>query len=208
MFSFRGYFKLGSTSYTELAKRVFREVVDEDCSEHAAAMAYYFMFALFPFFLFLITLIGYLPIPKLLEYLLDQASTMLPGQVFTLIQDNSTLAFHEQAARAAFARFSACALGLVQCSRIHHGRHEQAVRCQGRASLLEGQAGCRLPGDRAFPVVSACSGSAHVRDKDRRHPRRHHQFRCPVQDRLGPDAGTGDPVAAGTGRGLDLLLHP
>jgi len=88
MFSFRGFFKLGSTSYTDLAKRVFRKVVDDDCSEHAAAMAYYFMFALFPFFLFLITLIGYLPIPKLLEYMLEQASTMLPSQAFTLIQDN------------------------------------------------------------------------------------------------------------------------
>ncbi|MBC7962203.1 MAG: YihY/virulence factor BrkB family protein, partial [Steroidobacteraceae bacterium] len=82
------FFKLGSTSYTELAKRVYRKVVDDDCSEHAAAMAYYFMFALFPFFLFLITLIGYLPIPKLLEYLLEQAATMLPSQTFTLIQDN------------------------------------------------------------------------------------------------------------------------
>ena len=64
MFSFRGFFKLGSTSYTELAKRVYRKVVDDDCSEHAAAMAYYFMFALFPFFLFLITLIATSPSPN------------------------------------------------------------------------------------------------------------------------------------------------
>jgi membrane protein len=88
MFSIRSYFKLGSVSYLELGKRVYRKVVDDDCSEHAAAMAYYFLFALFPFFLFLTTLIGLLPIPDLLEYLLEQAATLLPGQAFTLIQDN------------------------------------------------------------------------------------------------------------------------
>ena len=88
MFSLREYFKLGSTSYLELAKRVYRKVVDDDCSEHAAAMAYYFLFAMFPFLLFLTTLIGYLPIPNLLEYLLSNAATLLPGQAFALIQDN------------------------------------------------------------------------------------------------------------------------
>ena len=58
MFSLRKFFKLGSTSYLDLAKHAYRDFVDHDCSEHAAAMAYYFLFALFPFFLFLTTLIG------------------------------------------------------------------------------------------------------------------------------------------------------
>ena len=87
MFSLRSFFKV-ETSYKELGKRVYRKVVDDDVSEHAAAMAYYFLFALFPFFLFLTTLIGYLSIPHLLEYLLEHAATMLPGQAFDLIQDN------------------------------------------------------------------------------------------------------------------------
>lgn len=88
MFSLRRFFKLGSVSYLELAKQVLHEVKEEDCSEHAAAMAYYFLFAMFPFFLFLTTLIGMLPIPDLLEYLLSRAATMLPGEAFSLIQDN------------------------------------------------------------------------------------------------------------------------
>lgn len=97
MFSLRKYFKLGSTSYLELGKRAYRKVVDDDCSEHAAAMAYYFLFALFPFFLFLTTLIGYLPIPHLLEYMLSHAARMLPGQAFALIQDNiRALFFNKQ----------------------------------------------------------------------------------------------------------------
>jgi membrane protein len=88
MFSIRKFFKLGSTSYLDMGKQVYQKIVDDDCSEHAAAMAYYFLFALFPFFLFLTTLIGYLPIPHLLEYMLSNAARMLPGQAFSLIQDN------------------------------------------------------------------------------------------------------------------------
>jgi membrane protein len=96
VFSFRRYFKLGSTSYLELGKRVYRKVVDDDCSEHAAAMAYYFLLALFPFFLFLTTLIGYLPIPHLMEYLLNNASRMLPRQAFDLVQDNIRALFSKK----------------------------------------------------------------------------------------------------------------
>ncbi|TGU74752.1 YihY/virulence factor BrkB family protein [Geomonas terrae] len=88
MFSMRAYFKLGDTSYKDLAKRVFRKFSDEDCPEHAAAMAYYFLFASFPFLLFLTTLIGYLPIPNLMEYALSYAAKLLPGQAFSLLEDN------------------------------------------------------------------------------------------------------------------------
>lgn len=88
MFSLRNYFKLGDTSYQELAKRVYREFSEEDVPEHAAAMAYYFLFASFPFLLFLTTLIGYIPIPDLLGNVLDYGSRLLPGEAFRLIEDN------------------------------------------------------------------------------------------------------------------------
>jgi membrane protein len=88
MFSFRSYFKLGPISYLELGKRVFHKINEADCAAHAAAMAYYFLFALFPFMLFLTTVIGYLPIPHLLDYVLNSAARMLPSQVFDLLQDN------------------------------------------------------------------------------------------------------------------------
>ena len=88
MLSFRSYFKLGSVSYLELGKRVFQKINEADCSAHAAAMAYYFLFAVFPFFLFLTTVIGYLPIPHLLDYVLHSAQRMLPSQAFDLLQDN------------------------------------------------------------------------------------------------------------------------
>ncbi|WP_224958964.1 YihY/virulence factor BrkB family protein [Geomonas subterranea] len=88
MFSLRSYFKLGDTSYKDLAKQVYRKFSDEDCSEHAAAMAYYFLFASFPFLLFLTTLIGYLPIPHLMEYVLSNAAKFLPSEAFSLIESN------------------------------------------------------------------------------------------------------------------------
>jgi len=88
MLSLRNFFNLGKIGYLDLGKQVYRKMVDDDCSEHAAAMAYYFLFALFPFFLFLTTLIGLLPIPHLLDYMLEHAATMMPGQAFDLIKDN------------------------------------------------------------------------------------------------------------------------
>ena len=88
MFSVRRFFKLGNTSYLELGKRVVQKTVDDGCAEYAAAMAYYLLLALFPFFLFLTTLIGYLPVPDLLEFILSTMQRILPSEVFILIQDN------------------------------------------------------------------------------------------------------------------------
>lgn len=88
MFSVRRFLKLGDTSYLELGKRVVQKTLDDGCAEYAAAMAYYLLFALFPFFLFLTTLIGYLPVPDLLEFILNTMQRILPGQVFVLVQDN------------------------------------------------------------------------------------------------------------------------
>ena len=88
MFSFQRFFQISSIGYQELGKRVYHKVIEAECSEHAAAMAFYFLFAMFPFFLFLTTVIGYLHIPHLLEYVLNRAERLLPGQVFDLFQDN------------------------------------------------------------------------------------------------------------------------
>jgi membrane protein len=80
--------KLGGLRAPELARRVFAELQDDDCLGRAAQLAYYFLFAVFPFFLFLTTLMGYLPIPNLLDRLLDMLAQMLPGEALQLVQDN------------------------------------------------------------------------------------------------------------------------
>jgi membrane protein len=79
---------LGGLGVTELGRRVIAEIRDDDCLGRAAQLAYYFLFALFPFFLFLTTLLGYLPIPDLLDRLLETFGQMLPGEALRLVQDN------------------------------------------------------------------------------------------------------------------------
>jgi membrane protein len=80
--------KLGGLRVTELARRVIAEVQDDDCLGRAAQLAYYFLFALFPFFLFLVTLLGYLPIPDLLDRIMAGLAQLLPGEALQLVQDN------------------------------------------------------------------------------------------------------------------------
>ena len=58
---------LGGLSVKELASRVMKEVREDDCLGWAAQLAYYLLFAVFPFFLFLTALLGFLPIPNLME---------------------------------------------------------------------------------------------------------------------------------------------
>jgi membrane protein len=78
----------GGLGVTELGRRVLAEIRDDDCLGRAAQLAYYFLFALFPFFLFLTTLLGYLPIPDLLDRLLETLGQMLPGEALRLVEDN------------------------------------------------------------------------------------------------------------------------
>ena len=78
----------GGLGVTELGRRVIAEIRDDDCLGRAAQLAYYFLFALFPFFLFLTTLLGYLPIPDLLDRLLETLGQMLPGEALRLVEDN------------------------------------------------------------------------------------------------------------------------
>jgi membrane protein len=80
--------KFGGLGAKELARRVIAEIKRDDCLSRAAQLAYYFLFALFPFFLFLTTLLGYLPIPNLLDRLLDMLGQMLPGDALQLVQEN------------------------------------------------------------------------------------------------------------------------
>ena len=84
----REVWELGGLSAKELTRRVIREIQHDDCVGRAAELAYYFLFALFPFFLFLTTLLGYLPVPNLLDRILELLAQFLPGEALTLIQDN------------------------------------------------------------------------------------------------------------------------
>jgi membrane protein len=78
----------GGLSPKELGRRVMREIQRDDCMGRAAQLAYYLLFALFPFFLFLTTLLGYLPISNLLDQLMALLTQLLPRDALALVQDN------------------------------------------------------------------------------------------------------------------------
>ena len=65
-----------------------KEVREDDCLGWAAQLAYYLLFAVFPFFLFVTALLGFLPIPNLMERLIGGLAMVLPGEAVTLLQDN------------------------------------------------------------------------------------------------------------------------
>jgi membrane protein len=79
---------LGGLGIKELAARVIKEVREDDCLGGAAQLAYYLLFAVFPFVLFLTALLGYLPIPNLMERLLAALAALIPGEVVTLLRDH------------------------------------------------------------------------------------------------------------------------
>jgi membrane protein len=53
--------------------------------DRAAGLSYYFLFALFPTLLFLTALLGLLPIPRLMDRLMNYAARVLPGDAASLV---------------------------------------------------------------------------------------------------------------------------
>src|SRR5205807_10273 len=56
------------------------------CSARGAALAYYFLFALFPALLFLTALLGLLPIPNLMDRLMEYVTRALPPDAASVTQ--------------------------------------------------------------------------------------------------------------------------
>jgi membrane protein len=54
-----------------MGTRLYNEILTDDCLGKAAELAYYFLFALFPFLLFLTTLLAYIPALHLIDQILN-----------------------------------------------------------------------------------------------------------------------------------------
>ncbi|WP_163971008.1 YihY/virulence factor BrkB family protein [Oceanobacillus halotolerans] len=67
-------------------KDLYKRVMDDDVFGLGAQLAYFFLLSLFPFLLFVMTLIGYLPIEE--DYLMDFIETYAPTEIMDLIQSN------------------------------------------------------------------------------------------------------------------------
>src|SRR5918999_1385385 len=78
--------KLGGLSVKELARRVWSEFWADEVTDRGAALAYYFLFALFPALLFMTALLGMLPIPNLMDRLMEYVAQTLPGDAASIIE--------------------------------------------------------------------------------------------------------------------------
>ena len=79
---------LGTLTPRQLAVDVWNEANADDIFASAAQLAYSSLFALFPFLLFLITLIGYLPVGNVLDQIINALRPLMPPDALTLVQQN------------------------------------------------------------------------------------------------------------------------
>jgi membrane protein len=71
----------------EFFKRTAQEINEDHLAAFAGNLTYKGLFALFPFFVFLLSLLGLFGSPDLLTNLLDQARGVLPADAVSLIED-------------------------------------------------------------------------------------------------------------------------
>lgn len=72
----------------EFAQRVAAGVVQHQCMGSSAQIAFYLLFAMFPFLLSLASLLAFLPIPNLMGWLLHLFSVIVPEAALELIRDS------------------------------------------------------------------------------------------------------------------------
>lgn len=73
-------------SWKELARRTVADTMEDGCPGLAAQLAFYFLLALFPTLLFIVSLLAYVPAGSALRDSLDQLETILPQEILGLIR--------------------------------------------------------------------------------------------------------------------------
>lgn len=79
------YFR-APVSWTELGRRTVVDTFEDGCPGLAAQLAFYFLLALFPALLFVVSLLAYLPIDAAVGAMLDRIEPFLPVDVLALIK--------------------------------------------------------------------------------------------------------------------------
>ena len=74
-------------SWTELAKRTYREMSDDDAFGLAAQLAYYFFLALFPAILCMLALASFLPLHNFTDEVLRAAARFAPQEMLGIIRE-------------------------------------------------------------------------------------------------------------------------
>jgi membrane protein len=79
--------KLGGLTPLQLSKRVYHEIDEDEVFTRSAALAYYFVSALFPMIFFLMAMLGlFAQSHDLQSSLLNYAGRFMPGDAYSLVQ--------------------------------------------------------------------------------------------------------------------------
>ncbi len=78
----------------EFGKEVYKRFNNVDVTGMSAQLAYFFLLSLFPFLLFLVTLLGYLPLES--DSVLGFLDTYLPEEVSSMLESNLTNLLNNQ----------------------------------------------------------------------------------------------------------------
>jgi membrane protein len=79
--------KLGGLTPLQLVKRVYHEIEEDEVLTRSAALAYYFVSALFPMIFFLMAMLGlFAQSHDLQSSLLNYTARFMPGDAYTLLQ--------------------------------------------------------------------------------------------------------------------------
>ena len=79
--------KLGGLTPLQLSKRVYHEIDEDEVLTRSAALAYYFVSALFPMIFFLMAMLGlFAQSHDLQSSLLNYTARFMPGDAYTLVQ--------------------------------------------------------------------------------------------------------------------------
>jgi membrane protein len=81
------YFRAPLT-WRELARRTIADTIEDGVPGLAAQLAFYFLLAVFPTLLFLVSLLSYLPVEPAIEAVLARLATFLPGEVLLVVHDH------------------------------------------------------------------------------------------------------------------------
>lgn len=76
--------RLGGLGIRGLAGRLWEEIGNDEVVDRAAALSYYFVFALFPMLLFLTALLGMVPNARLMDQLMEYLAGTLPPDAAAL----------------------------------------------------------------------------------------------------------------------------
>jgi membrane protein len=76
---------LGGLTLGELARRTWRKMWTDNVFDRAASLSFYCLLTIFPMLLFLTSLLGLLPGPRLMDYLMGYAAQVLPQDAASVI---------------------------------------------------------------------------------------------------------------------------